>query len=110
MEKLTQKLFIDKIVKSKDITIKELSKVLKLEPSSLRMTLLRNNLMLNQFCEIYEYIYKEQYKTGDEFIDTMREVYNLPLQSVVSIMENNKTPIIVTLYKKTKIRLINPVK
>lgn len=107
MEKLTQKLFIDKMAKSKEITTKELANHLGLEASSLRMTLLRSNLMLNQFCEIYEYIFKDEFLTGDEFIDTMRTVYNLPLQSVVSIMENNKTPITVKLYKKTKIRLVN---
>ena len=109
MEKYSQKLFVDKIAKSKEITTKELAHHLELEPSSLRVTLLRNNLMFKQFCKIYEYIYKEEFLTGDEFIDTMRTVYNLPLQSVVSIMENNKTPIIVKLYKKTKIRLINPI-
>ena len=110
MEKLTQKLFIDKVIKSKEITIVEISEVLDVLPSSLRMTLLRNNLMFNQFCMIYKHVYKEEFNTDDEFLDTMRDVYDLTLSVVVEIMENNKTPIVVKLYKKTKIRLINETK
>ena len=110
MEKLTQKLFVDKMIKSKEITIVEISEVLDVLPSSLRMTLLRNNLMFNQFCMIYKHVYKEAFNTDDEFLDTMRDVYDLTLSIVVEIMENNKTPIVVKLYKKTKIRLINPIK
>jgi len=108
MEKLTQKLFIYKIIKSKDITIVEIAEALDVLPSSLRMTLLRNNLMFNQFCMIYKHVYKEEFNTDDEFLDTMRDVYDLTLSVVVEIMENNKTPITVTIYEKTKIQLINP--
>ena len=112
MEKLTQKLFIDKVIKSKEITIVEISEVLDVLPSSLRMTLLRNNLMFNQFCMIYKHVYKEEFVAGEEFFNDpdQRELNeDYPLKSFVESMEKNKTPIIVTLYKKTKIQLINPI-
>ena len=108
MEKLTQKLFIDKLSRSKDITRVELAKHLELEPNSLDVTLRRDNLMFNQFCDIYKYIYGVDFKVSDNLTHVMRDLkHDIKLCSAVEIMENNKTPIIVILYKKTKIRLIN---
>ena len=110
MEKYTQKLFIDKIAKSKEITTKELAQHLELEASSLRVTLLRNNLMFKQFCKIYEYIYKEEFLTGEIFFDIAKDLYeDVTLRYVVESMEETNTPLTVKLYKKTKIRLINPI-
>ena len=108
MEKYTQKLFIDKMIKSKEITIVEISEVLGTNPSALRMTLLRNNLMFNKFCTIYKYVYGVDFRVSDNLTHVNRNLKNdIKLCSAVEIMEKNKTPIIVTLYKKTKIRLIN---
>tara|TARA_R110000796_G_scaffold21662_2_gene63708 strand:- start:17 stop:355 length:339 start_codon:yes stop_codon:yes gene_type:complete len=112
MEKYTQKLFIDKVAKSKDVTIIELATELKLKDSSLRVTLIRNNLTFNQFCIIYKYIYKSEFIAGAGFFNDpdQRELNNeYPLKSFIEMMEKNDTPVIVTLYKKTKIQLINPI-
>ena len=110
MEKLTQKLFIDKMAKSKEITTKELAEHLGLEASSLRVTLLRSNLMFKQFCKIYKYIYGSEFLTGEIFFDVARDLYeDVTLKYVVEAMELNSTPLTVTLYKKTKIQLINPL-
>ena len=108
MERYTQKLFIDKMIKSKEITIVEISEVLGTNPSALRMTLLRNNLMFNKFCAIYKYVYGVDFRVSDNTTHINRNLkHDIKLCSAVEIMEKNKTPIIVTLYKKTKIRLIN---
>tara|TARA_R110000851_G_scaffold120780_4_gene249289 strand:- start:23 stop:358 length:336 start_codon:yes stop_codon:yes gene_type:complete len=111
MEKYTQKLFIDKMIKSKEITIVEISEVLGTNPSALRMTLLRNNLFFKQFCTIYKYVYGVDFRISDNLTHVNRNlIHDITLSSAVEIMEKNKTPIIVTLYKKTKIRLINETK
>ena len=111
MEKYTQKLFIDKMIKSKEITVLELATVLKRKDSALRVTLLRNTLMFKEFCTIYKYVYGVDFRISDNLTHVNRNlIHDITLSSAVEIMEKNKTPIIVTLYKKTKIRLINETK
>ena len=108
MKQYRQKDFIHLIAKSKEITLTELAKHLKLELSSFRVTLDRNNLKLSQFLSIYKYIYKKEFKTDSDFLDIMRELYNFSLSQFVDAMKvDEDKKVIVTLYKKTKIQLIN---
>ena len=108
MKKYKQKEFIHLMSKSKDITLTELAKHLKIELSSFRVTLERNNLKLSQFLNIYEYIYKKEFKTDSEFLDIMRELYDFTLKQFVEAMKvDDNKKVTVTLYKKTKIQLIN---
>ena len=110
MKRVNQKELVHLICKSTDKTIKEVANHLGLIDSAFSMTLKRNNLLFNQFCSIYKYIYKEDFNTGDKLLENMKGVVTLTLETAVSMMENNSTPIIVTTYKKTKVQLINPIK
>jgi len=108
MKQYRQKEFIHLIAKSKDITLTELANMLKVNLSSFRVTLDRNNLMLDQFTRIYKYIYRKEYKADSDFLDIMKELYNFSLSQFVEAMEvDDNKKVTVTLYKKTKIQLIN---
>ena len=108
MKQYKQKDFIYLIAKSKDATLTELAEVLDLELSSFRVTLERSNLMLHQFLTIYKYLYGEEYKTDSYFLDIMRELYNFTLKQYVEAMAvDEDQKVIVKLYRKTKIQLIN---
>jgi len=108
MKQYRQKEFIHLIAKSKDITLTELANHLKVNLSSFRVTLDRNNLMLKQFTEIYKYVYRNEYKADSDFLDIMKELYNFSLSQFVEAMEvDENKKVTVTLYKKTKIQLIN---
>jgi hypothetical protein len=108
MKQYKQKDFIHLIAKSKDATLTELAGVLDLELSSFRVTLERSNLMLHQFLTIYKYLYGEEYKTDSYFLDIMRELYNFTLKQYVEAMAvDEDQKVIVKLYRKTKIQLIN---
>ena len=108
MKQYKQKEFIYMVSKSKDITLTELSNHLNLELSSFRKTLKRGNLKLSHFLEIYKYIYKEEFKTDSEFLEVMKELYDFTLKQFVEAMniEGGKK-VFVTLYRNTKIQLIN---
>tara|TARA_R110002050_G_scaffold126966_1_gene247804 strand:+ start:1179 stop:1505 length:327 start_codon:yes stop_codon:yes gene_type:complete len=108
MKQVKQKELIHRIAKSKEITLTELAKVLNLELSSFRVTLERNNLMLHQFLAIYKYAYDKEYETDSYFLDIMRELYDFTLKQYVEAMKvDDDKKVIVTLYNKTKIQLIN---
>tara|TARA_R110000796_G_scaffold113826_1_gene225584 strand:- start:205 stop:537 length:333 start_codon:yes stop_codon:yes gene_type:complete len=110
MNKVNQKELIHLICKSTDKTIKEVANHLGLIDSAFSMTLKRNNLLFNQFCNIYKYIYKEEFKTGEKLLDNKKGSITVTLEMAVSMLEENNTPIIVTTYKKTKVKLINDKK
>ena len=108
MKQVKQKELIHRIAKSKEITLTELAKVLKLELSSFRVTLERNNLMLHQFLSIYKYAYGKEYKSDSYFLYITREIYDFTLKQYVEAMKiDHNKKVIVTLYNKTKIQLIN---
>lgn len=108
MKQVKQKELIHRIAKSKEITLTELAKVLNLELSSFRVTLERNNLMLHQFLAIYKYAYRKEFKTDSYFLDITRELYDFTLKQYVEAMKvDEDKKVIVTLYNKTKIQLIN---
>jgi len=108
MKQYKQKDFIHLIAKSKDATLTELAQLLDLELSSFRVTLERSNLMLHQFLKVYKYLYGKEYKTDSEFLDIMRELYDFTLKQYVEAMQvDDGKKVIVTLYSKTKIQLIN---
>lgn len=108
MKQVKQKELIHRMAKSKEITLTELSKVLGIKLSSFRVTLDRNNLMLHQFLTIYEYTHGLEYKTDSDFLDVMRNVYDFTLKQYVEAMlvDDNKK-VVVKIYNKTKIQLIN---
>ena len=86
----------------------ELQQILDLELSSFRVTLERSNIMLHHFLTIYKYLYGEEYKTDSYFLDIMRELYNFTLKQYVEAMAvDEDQKVIVKLYRKTKIQLIN---
>lgn len=108
MQQYKQKDFIHLLAKSKDVTLTELAGVLNLELSSFRVTLERSNLMLYQFLTIYKHLYGKEYKTDSYFLDVMRELYDFTLKQFVEAMAiDEDQKVIVKLYKKTKIQLIN---
>lgn len=108
MKQYKQKEFIYMLSKSKDITLTELSIHLKLELGSFRKTLKRSNLKLSDFLSIYEYIYKDEFKTDSEFLNVMKEMYGFTLNQFVDAMEiDGGKKVFVTLYRNTKIQLIN---
>lgn len=108
MKQYKQKDFIHLIAKSKDATLTELAQLLDLELSSFRVTLERSNLMLHQFLKVYKYLYGKEYKTDSEFLDIMRELYDFTLKQYVEAMQVDEgKKVVVTLYSKTKIQLIN---
>lgn len=108
MKQVKQKELIHRIAKSKEITLTELAKVLNLELSSFRVTLERNNLMLHQFLAIYKYAYGKEYKSDSYFLYITREIYDFTLKQYVEAMKvDDDKKVIITLYNKTKIQLIN---
>jgi hypothetical protein len=108
MKKHKQKHAIHLMSKSNDISLTELAESIGVKLSSLRVTLERENLLFSQFCTIYERIFKKEFESGSDYLDNLRNIYDLKLSQFIDILyQDEKKKLIVTLYKSTKIRIIN---
>ena len=64
--------------------------------------------MLHQFLSIYKYAYGKEYKSDSYFLYITREIYDFTLKQYVEAMKvDDDKKVIITLYNKTKIQLIN---
>lgn len=108
MRQVNQREAILRMSKSENITLTELADNLGVRLSSFRVTIEKNRLSFLQFCKIYKYIYGLEYESGNTFFDMMRGAYNLSLRDFIDTIKEDDQVLIVTLYKKTRIQIVNP--